>query len=181
MICCSDPNCAEEAGLTLQRSIDPAAVAFCLPHGYQREAELKQQLQNYQLVSIVAMPPSELELAQARLAELEERAGAGVVFDPDTEVGAQLETALQTLELQSKTLEKARAELADRDTALQSLRRELERTRTELTTVRAAGQKATDDLELVKAELERTRGELAGGEQIGRPETPVPPTRPDRK
>ena len=166
MICCSDPNCAEDAGLTIQRSIDPAAVAYCLPHGYQRAAELKPRLENYQLVSIVAMPPSELELAQARLAELEAK---GPDAGDGAELADQLETALHTLELQSKTLDKARTELADRDTALSSLRRELERTRADL-------QRVTGELDRVRAERAAA---MAAPPAEGPRITPAPPTRPD--
>lgn len=196
MICCSDPTCAEDAGLTLKRQIDIEPLAFCLPHGYQREAELKQRLENYQMVTL-GRPPSELELALARVAELESAepnpfADAGDGDGP--ELADQLETALHTLELQSKTLDTARTELADREASVTSLRKELERSRGELETVKREAvadrdnvltqlNKARDDLALCRLELERFQAEAATGQRVEGvgPITPPPPTRPDRK
>jgi septal ring factor EnvC (AmiA/AmiB activator) len=171
MICCSDPNCAEEAGLTLQRQIDPEAVPFCHPHGAQRQHELNQALVNFRVVVLPPdAPPTDLEIALARVAELETRGpddGAG------PELAGQLETALHTLEVQSKTLDRAKTDLAERNEAVASLRRELERTRAELS-------KAKDDLALCRLELERLQANEAAGSHVG-PITPPPPTRPDRQ
>jgi septal ring factor EnvC (AmiA/AmiB activator) len=135
---CTDPTCDENAALTIQRQIDVAPVGFCLTHGYQREAELKQRLENYTLVTVVQQAPTELELAQARIAELEEKTDAGElrIGDDDT-AEQQLETALRTLEQQGKVLERTRAELAESKEAFNVARRELDRTRSELERLRA--------------------------------------------
>jgi len=173
MICCSDPNCAEEAGLTLQRQIDPDAVPFCHPHGAQRQHDLSQALVNFRVVVLPPdSPPTDLELALARIAELEALRPLGEAGE-SPELADQLETALHTLEMQSATLKSARTELGDREQALQTLRRELDRTRAELT-------KAKDDLALCRLELERFQANEAAGSHVG-PITPPPPTRPDRQ
>jgi septal ring factor EnvC (AmiA/AmiB activator) len=134
---CSLPNCANDAGVTIQRQADVEAVPYCLEHGYQREAELKQRLENYRLVTVVAIVPSELELARARVAELE----AATTSDGEkaaqvSSVAEQLKTTLDTLETQARALASARAELADRDQALKVMRAEVKRTREELDRVR---------------------------------------------
>jgi chromosome segregation ATPase len=183
---CTDPTCDETAALSIQRQGDVAPVGYCLPHGYQREAELRQKLENFRTV-VLERPPSELEQALARVQELEEEltepngqtaAGAdnehGLKQPGAAETEEQLETALHTLEMQSATLKTTRAELADREQALQSMRRELERTRGELT-------KAKDDLALCRAELERFKANEAAGPRVEGPITPPPPTRPDPK
>jgi len=177
-LCC---DCDADAGLTLQRQMDVAPIPYCLEHGYRREAELKQRLENYRLVTIVQQAPSELELAKARIAELEEKTqpngdGAHVTIGDDHTVEQQLETALRTLEQQGKTLERTRTELGENKEAfnvarreLDRLRGELERTRTELEQTKAA-----------RAELERTKAELEQLRAAG-PITPPPPTRPEPK
>jgi ABC-type transporter Mla subunit MlaD len=156
---CTDPNCDEEAGLTIQRQIDPAPVPYCHPHGAQRQHELQQALENFRVVVIPpAAPPTDLELAMARISELEEKTNPDAGNGP--ELADQLETALHTLEAQSKTLDRAREQLGEKDQALQVLRRELERTRAELVTTRA--------------ELVAKAAAVVPG-----PITPPPPTRPD--
>jgi len=134
---CSDPTCDENAALTIQRQIDIAPVGFCLTHGYQREAELKQRLENYTLVTVVQQAPTELELAQARIAELEEKTqpdgGGELRIGDDHTAEQQLETVLRTLE----QLERTRSELAESKEAGNVARRELERTRSELERLRA--------------------------------------------
>ena len=146
-------------------------VGYCLPHGYQRENELKQKLENYTLV-VLERPESELAQALARVQELEEEltepGGSVVDGEPgpgDTSTAEQLATTLHTLETQARTLSSVRSELADKDQALQSLRKELDRTR---------------------GDLERTRSQLAAALEAakatpadGPPITPPPPTRPD--
>lgn len=154
---CTDPTCDADAQLTIQLQSDTAPVGFCLEHGYRREAELKQRLENYRLVTIARQAPTELELAQARIAELEDAATRrfdGIISN-EADVGEQLETALHTLELQGKSLQLTGAELRDTKRELELAQRELARTRRELEQARAGG--GTPPL------------------------TPVPPTRPDPK
>ncbi len=169
---CTDPTCDETASLSLQRQGDVAPVGYCLPHGYQRENELKQKLENYTLV-VLERPESELAQALARVQELEEEltdpGGSVVDGEPgaggagDTSTAEQLATTLHTLETQARTLASVRSELADKDQALQSLRKELDRTR---------------------GDLERTRAQLAAAVKTAPApaeprDTPPPPTRPD--
>jgi DNA repair exonuclease SbcCD ATPase subunit len=181
---CTDPTCDETAALSIQRQGDIAPVGYCLPHGYQRENELRQKLENFATV-VLERPATELELALSRVQELEEELTQpdGQTVDGEhglkqpgaLETEEQLETALHTLEMQSATLKTTRGELADREQALQSLRRELDRTRAELT-------KAKDDLALCRVELDRFKANEAAGPRVeGGPVTPPPPTRPDPK
>lgn len=193
---CSDPTCDDDAGLTLQRQMDVAPVPFCLEHGYRREAELKQRLENYRLVTVVQQAPSELELAKARLEELQARVSPDGDPAAGAELAEQLEAALQGLETQGKVLDDARAALEDRSEHLKVLRAEydrqkaeLERVRQELELAKREAQSAKDNLALCSAELERARVDivaLKGGtaallaSQEGAVITPPPPTRPDR-
>lgn len=169
---CTDPTCDETAALSIQRQGDVAPVVYCLPHGYQRENELKQKLENFRTV-VLERPPTELEQALARVQELEEEltepGGSVVDGEPgagDTSTAEQLATTLHTLETQARTLASVRSELADKDQALQSLRKELDRTR---------------------GDLERTRSQLAAALEAAKTapapaeprDTPPPPTRPD--
>jgi hypothetical protein len=162
-LCC---ECDENAGLTLQRQADVRPIAYCLPHGYQREGVLKQRLENYQLVAIAQQEPTELDLAKARIAELEEKTqpddgSGGVQLGGADTAEHQLETALRTLELQGKTLETLRSQVGESKEAFNVARRELDRTRGEL--------------ERTRTELEQTHGELVKARAA-----PVPATRPDR-
>lgn len=175
---CTDPTCDETAALSIQRQGDVAPVGYCLPHGYQRENELKQKLENFRTV-VLERPPSELEQALARVQELEEELtdpNGSIVVDGEpnehglrqpgpAEQAEQLKTALDTLEIQSRALSSARNELADKDRALQSLKRELERSKAEL--------------ERTSAELQTARKTLQTMAPAEPRDTPPPPTRPD--
>jgi len=159
---CTDPTCDETAALSIQRQGDVAPVGYCLPHGYQREAELKQKLENFRTV-VLERPPTELEQALARVQELEEEltepggsvvdGEPGAVDGERTSSAEQLATTLHTLETQARTLASVRNELAERDRELQRARAELNRNDAELKRLRA-------DLERAKTPTE-------------------PPTRPD--
>lgn len=170
---CTDPSCDEEAGLTIQRQIDPEGVPYCHPHGAQRQHALNQALENFRVVVIPpAAPPTPLELAEARISELEEllrvieASGGGDVDSRQSLAKAandQLATTLHTLETQSRALSSARNELADREQSMQTMRREMDR---------------------MRAELERTRAELATAKTAPAPAAPItppPPTQPDPK
>lgn len=175
---CTDPTCDETAAMSVQRSGDVAPVVYCLPHGYQRENELKQLLENFVSV-VLERPASDLDRALARVQELEKKpepegagAGAGVGSSAD-----DLALTLHTLETQSQALATARHELADREQALQLMRRELERTRRELETARG-------DLHAAVRTIERLRAARVPGDGPPAPVpatviTPAPPTRPD--
>jgi BMFP domain-containing protein YqiC len=158
--------CDDDAGVTLQRQIDPAAVSYCLQHAAEREQELKIKLENYQRVVVVALEPSELEQTQARLAELERGDG-----DDDQ---AELETALRTLEQQGIILEATRRDLAESREAFNVAQRELERTRKELERVRG-------DLTMATRALELARGGSPAPATPPpiTPAAPAPATRPD--
>jgi chromosome segregation ATPase len=171
MICCSDPNCAEEAGLTIQRQIDPGPVPYCHPHGANRQHALNQALENFRVVVVPpAAPPTELELAEERIAELEQALTKatgnthGLLQPGAVEKAEQLETALRTLETQSRVLQEAREALEDTRASLQLKAGQLERLQSTLTIANAARVKAEEDLQLVTAELGRTRVELAAAQ-----------------
>jgi exonuclease VII large subunit len=190
---CTDPTCDEQAGVTIQRQVDVAPVPYCLEHGARRALELDQRLENYLRVVIAQQAPTELELAQGRVAELETR------LDPetDTKLREQLDTALNTLELQSKALEQARGKVSETREELDVAKRELERTKRELERVRGDLTMATHALDLArKASLSanaggggaggsaNTSGAVMGGGAGGEapaPMTPPPSTRPDPK
>ena len=140
---CNDPTCDETAAMSVQRQGDVEPVVYCLRHAYQREDELRQRLETFASV-VLERPATELEIALARVQELEGTqpdggtGGAGDGTGDGTSSAEQLATALHTLETQGRALASARSELADRDQALQVLRRELERTRAELERAKAA-------------------------------------------
>lgn len=128
---CSDPTCDEYADLTLQRQLDVGPVPFCQPHGNARKNELDLGLVSYRLVSIARLPPSELEQAQAQVAELQAQ------LEPNdgptaAELQEQLEKVLHTLELQNQLLDQARNDLSDRDDTIRILRLEIGRNKKEI-------------------------------------------------
>ena len=176
---CTDPNCDEEAGLTIQRQIDPAPVPYCHPHGAQRQHELQQALENFRVVVIPpAAPPTELDRAVARIHDLEDLItkatgnAHGLLQPGATEQAEQLATALHTHETQSRALSSARSELADREQALQRMRRDLEQTRAEL-------ERTSAELVTARRTLQTRTPAPAPTVPPPAPITPPPPTRPD--
>ena len=166
---CSIPECDDDAGVSLQRQMDVEPVPYCLQHASQREAEFQLKLENYRRTVIATLEPTELEQAQARVAELE--------ASTDTTLQAQLGKALETLEKQSKAMGDLRNELAESRQAFEVAQRELERVKRERDRVQG-------DLTMATRALERARGEqpapaTTGSEPPPPPMTPAPATRPD--
>lgn len=176
---CTDPTCDDNAAMTIQRAIDTAPVGFCLRHGYQREAELRQSLQNFTSL-VLERPATDLELAQTELAQLTALVEGSAEFEQAkaaqekiVDLSEQLDRALNTLELQSKSLDTARGALLERDDTIKQVRRELVAARGELERTRQELQWNREQLELVKAKQGNPPA------PAGPPETPPPPTRPD--
>lgn len=163
---CTHPDCDADAGVTLQRQVDVAPVPYCLQHAAQQEELYRLTLQSCTRVVIAAQEPTELERAQARVAELE-GGGAG-------ELEQQLATALRTLEQQHNALEALRSQLGESRQAFEVAQRELERVKAERTRLQG-------DLTMATRALELARSGKPPEPTPATPATPRtdPPTRPD--
>jgi hypothetical protein len=168
---CSNPECDDDAGVSLQRQIDVAPVPYCLQHAGEREAEFRLKLENFQRTVIATLEPSPLELAEKRLAELE-------AAKDESTTHAQLVKALETLETQAKAMASLRNELGESQQAFQVAQRELERVKRERDRINGDLNMATQALEQLR-KAPPPAPATTGSEPPPPPMTPAPATRPD--
>lgn len=168
---CSNPECDDDAGVTLQRQVDHEPVPYCLQHAAAKEDEFRLKLENYQRTVIATLEPSPLEQAQAKVAELERA-------HDDSAAQAQLAKALETLEKQAKAMGDLRAELGESRQAFEVAQRELERVKRERDRISGDLTMATRALELARSGKPPAPA-TTGSEPPPPPMTPAPATRPD--